>query len=279
MAMYLYYPGCMSDTSEDEYGRSLRATGALLNIEFEELDDWNCCGSIAAADFGRELAGALCARVVKLAQVKKQDIVAACPECVKNLRAAFGLVTNDGKFRARVSRVLDHSFRPDFHVRHVSEIFAHSETLDLIGKNRRRDIGRLRVVHFPGALANCILSSASEADPVEKVLRAAGATVLPWSYKHENVGANLWIGAPDVVRGLVARLITAARDAGAQAIATACPHSMAVIDGNQRRAGLTGGKKPVPVFYFSELAGFALGADGAEDWFLKHCCEPFEAFT
>jgi len=73
----------------------------------------------------------------------------------------------------------------------------------------------------------------------------------------------------DVVVHLVGRLLMAAEEAGANCIVTACPLCQMNLDSRQSR------RKPgMPIFYFTELVGLALGLEAAGGWLAKHITDP-----
>ena len=43
-----YYPGCSLESTARDYDESLRAVFDILDIELNELEDWNCCGASSA---------------------------------------------------------------------------------------------------------------------------------------------------------------------------------------------------------------------------------------
>ena len=45
MNKYLLYPGCSMESSAKAYMDSLNAIMEPLDLHFEEIDDWNCCGA------------------------------------------------------------------------------------------------------------------------------------------------------------------------------------------------------------------------------------------
>jgi len=45
---YTYYPGCRSQSSSSHLDISLRAIAPKLDVELEDLNDWNCCGAAVA---------------------------------------------------------------------------------------------------------------------------------------------------------------------------------------------------------------------------------------
>jgi heterodisulfide reductase subunit B len=90
--------------------------------------------------------------------------------------------------------------------------------------------------------------------------------VVPWSYGVDCCGGSLTLNRSDVVVHLVDKLARAAREAGAEALATACPMCMANVDGRQLYRGgppLPRAAKPdyepLPIFYFTELMALAYG--------------------
>ena len=42
---YAYYPGCSLEAGSAAYDVSVRAVMSQLDLQLDELDDWNCCGA------------------------------------------------------------------------------------------------------------------------------------------------------------------------------------------------------------------------------------------
>jgi len=72
----------------------------------------------------------------------------------------------------------------------------------------------------------------------------------------------------------VAKLVTEAERAGADAIVTACPLCQVNLDTRQTKVAQT-----MPIFYFSELMGIAFGAPDASTWLNKHIIDPVPVLT
>jgi heterodisulfide reductase subunit B len=95
---------------------------------------------------------------------------------------------------------------------------------------------------------------------MDDVLSAAGATVVDFPCKTECCGAGHSITDTSIVRDLSREILAMAKAAGAACIATACPLCQTNLDLRQRdieRA--TGERYGLPVFYFTQLLGLALG--------------------
>jgi heterodisulfide reductase subunit B len=91
---------------------------------------------------------------------------------------------------------------------------------------------------------------------MDQLLRAVGAEVIDWSYKTQCCGAAHSLTRPDIVLRLSSELINHAREAGADAMAVACPLCHANLDARQFQMKLP---HSLPVMYFTQLMSIALG--------------------
>jgi heterodisulfide reductase subunit B len=70
----------------------------------------------------------------------------------------------------------------------------------------------------------------------------------------------------DVVKKLVGRIVSMAKEAGAQCIVTSCGLCQANLEMRQD-IGL-------PIFYFTELMGVAFDVEKRDGWWKKHLISP-----
>jgi heterodisulfide reductase subunit B len=101
---------------------------------------------------------------------------------------------------------------------------------------------------------------------MDAMVELMGGEAVPWSYGVDCCGGSLTLNRSDVVVHLVDKLVEGAREAGAEAMVTACPMCMANVDGRQKyRGGSPIPRKPkpqyetMPIFYFTELMALAYG--------------------
>jgi heterodisulfide reductase subunit B len=100
---------------------------------------------------------------------------------------------------------------------------------------------------------------------MDEMLEAAGAETVDWPYKTECCGAALSITRPDAVGRLGHRLLSMARQAGAECLAVACPMCQANLDLRQSDAvEAHGDLAATPVLYVTQLLGLALGLSSDE---------------
>ena len=92
-------------------------------------------------------------------------------------------------------------------------------------------------------------------------MKAIGADVKNWSYKTDCCGGSLAISKTAIVVDMCDKLMSAAQEADANCVVTACPLCMANLD-MRPSSGLK-----LPIFYFSELISLAMGLPGSAGHF------------
>jgi heterodisulfide reductase subunit B len=110
---------------------------------------------------------------------------------------------------------------------------------------------------------------------MERLLNILGASPLEWSYKTDCCGAGLAVARPDIIDTLVQRLYDQALAAGADCFVVSCQMCQANLDLSQERIASKIGKDYyLPVFYFTELMGLALGHPKTLKWLSRHLVDP-----
>ena len=95
---------------------------------------------------------------------------------------------------------------------------------------------------------------------MDQLLAAAGAHTVDWPHKTECCGASLTLAGKDTVFRLVRELLQVADECGAECLAVGCPLCQANLDMYQSDAQARYGDVPsMPVFYFTQLLGLAMG--------------------
>ena len=105
---------------------------------------------------------------------------------------------------------------------------------------------------------------------MDNIMTALGAEVVPFPLKTECCGAAMGIPRRDIT----GRILERAQAFGADAVVVACPLCHMNLDLRQRQA--VGGSMKMPVLYFTQLMGLALGLPHQELGFEKLCVSPDE---
>ena len=94
---YAYYPGCSAEGTASAYDITSRMVAGALELEMEEIRDWNCCGATEYFSIDHLPAYALVAR--NLALIDPQEtpqVIAPCSACYVNLKKVD---ENMGKYK------------------------------------------------------------------------------------------------------------------------------------------------------------------------------------
>ena len=84
-----YYPGCSLEGTARDYADSIESVCGPMEIELQEIPDWNCCGATAAHSINHRASIDLPGRNLKLAaRLGNTDMLVPCPLCFNRLKAA-----------------------------------------------------------------------------------------------------------------------------------------------------------------------------------------------
>ncbi len=271
---YAYYPGCSLHATGIEYDESTRAVLRALGVELEELEDWNCCGASSGHSLDALAAVALPARNIALGQKTGHDLLAPCAACFNRLKVAEHALKTDAARRDQIERAIGFTYTAASRIRNPLDLIANEVGLTRVRALVKRRLNGLRLVSYYG----CLLVRPPEVvefdDPehprlLDKLLAALGAEPLDWAYATVCCGGSLSMTRPKIVTRLVGDLIAHAREVGAQALVTACPMCQMNLEMRQEGKGAR-----LPVLYFTELIGLALGVPESADWWGKHLIDP-----
>jgi heterodisulfide reductase subunit B len=260
---YYFYPGCSLESTAKDYQTSTLAVAGALGLEMPVLPNWTCCGSTAAHQSDRLLALALPAR--NLASASGRTLAVCCAACYSRLKLANHEIAHDGDSRRRVADALGADYDGSTPVKHLLEIMRDDLGLEKIAGRVSRPLVGLRVAAYYGCLlvrppAVMHFDDAENPMLLDQVAAAAGAEPVEWPYKTECCGASYSITKVEVVRRLSRQILAMARDAGADCLVTACPLCQINLDMRQGDIEKESGEKfGLPVFYFTQLLGLALG--------------------
>jgi heterodisulfide reductase subunit B len=273
---YAYYPGCSLEATAREYDLSVRAVCARLEIELVEIPDWSCCGASSGHNTNRRLAHALAGRNLALAESLGLDIAVACPACYIRLRTTDHEMKDNSRKRAELADLIAMPYEARGNTRHLLDIICNDIGMENLKKRLVKPLQGLKVACYYG----CYLVRPPEVvafdDPenpqaMDLLLDALGAEVKDWSGKVDCCGGSLSLTKREIARILVNELTDMARRAGAQAIVAACPLCHANLETRQSAER----ENKLPVFYFTELIGLAMGITEAKSWLKKHLISPF----
>ncbi len=272
---FSYYPGCSLHSTGCEYNDSVQAVFRALDIQLHELEDWNCCGASSAHIVSHELALALPARNIAIAQKVGRDVVMPCAACFNRHKSADYALRNDDQMRSFLEKAAGFRYTGTVAIRPLLDVVGNDIGLERVKELVRRPLTGLKAVGYYGCLLVRPAKITGFENPdnptlMNHLLEALGAEARPWAYATECCGGGLSLTKASVASRLVTRLVNYAREAGAEAIVTSCPLCQVNLEMRQ------GNQEKMPVFYFTELMGLAFGLEEARKWWAKHLISPMK---
>lgn len=265
---FAYYPGCSLESTAKEYDMSTREVFKALDTELLELDDWNCCGSSAASSTDYLLSLALPARNLAISENENLDVMAPCPECYLKLWKAYKSVKTDPEMLDEVNKTLEGTglkLRGSVDVKHPVYVLVNDFGLEKLKEKVVKPLEELKVIPYYGCVMlkpprTDRLDSAENPTGLDRIITTVGAAVVPFDSKVKCCGGALMLTNREVMLKLTHELLKEAKDAGADCIITACPLCHMALDARQIDVEMAYNEKiDMPVLYFTQLVGLALG--------------------
>ncbi len=259
-----FYPGCSLKGSSKEYNESVLALGKALDIEFEEIKDWNCCGASSAHALSKELSLSLPARVLALAEQQGlKEIVVPCAACYNRLSTTQYELAQNEKLREEITKTIGIPYKGDVKILNVLQLLQRF-AFDHIESKVVKPFSH-QVACYYGCLLvrpHKILQFDRVEDPqiMDLLMSKIGATPIDWAFKTECCGGGFSVSQTDIVSKLSGNLLKDAADRGAKAIIVACPMCHSNLD--MRRPEINkylNANIEVPVLYITQAIGLALG--------------------
>jgi heterodisulfide reductase subunit B len=278
---YAYFPGCSQGSTAEEYNRSLLAVAKRLEImELVEIPDWNCCGATpAAAIVHPTLPHSLAARNLSIARGMGMDsVVAPCAACYKNLRKASIDLRQNEELRAQLRGTLKNRSLSDVpKVRHPLDVVVNDVGLDNIPVTK--PLQGLKVACYYGCL---LTRPAGGFDDIEyptsmdRLMETLGAEAVDFAYKTKCCGGGIYMFHEQVSFSMSADVLAHAKAAGANAVAVGCPFCQLLLDLYQDKLGqIRNTTFDLPILFFTQLMGLAMGLDRAELGLERLIVSPF----
>ena len=278
---YAYFPGCSLHSTAKEYDISSRAVADSLGIELIEIPDWACCGATPAHLTLHLLSLAL--PVKNLLQAKKLgnlEVTTCCAACFSRLKIANRFMQKNDEHRAKVEEIVGESYRGDVNTRHFLDVLVNVFGLKNLKERTIRQLSGLKAACYYGCLLTrphdvTELDDLEEPHLIDDLMQAIGVETVQWPYKTECCGASFSLTRTDIVLKLSNDILQMASDEGAEAIVVACPLCQSNLD---LRQGMINKKYKkdfnIPILYFTQLVGLALGIDPKKLGLEKHIVNP-----
>lgn len=274
MKEYIFYPGCSMESNAIAYYESLMSVSKPLEMDLQEIDDWNCCGATEYVGISLTPAYALITRNLALANNQangSKTVVAPCSACYLNLAKADYYMKESPRLNQNVNTALEAgglNYQPgSLNIRHLLDVMINDIGLDEIKQHVVRPLSGLRVAPYLGCMVprpdyEHRWSDAEHPTELDLLLKALGAEVIDYPLKTHCCGGHMTQISPSTAFELIRRLISSADEYDADLMVTLCPMCQMNLDAYQNEMNNHFGTNyKMPILFFTQLIGLAFGMD------------------
>ena len=272
---YLYYPGCSLRSTGRAYEESLLSVLKVLDIPFEELNDWNCCGATSYVSIDETDAFALAARNLALAELQSSDgtinLIAPCSACFLVLLKTERYLESYPDVREKINSTLDKAglhYHGRVNVRHPLDVFVNDYGLENITKRVKYPLKGLKVASYYGCQMVRPFKTFDHShypETMDRLVKVLGAEPVDWPLKTRCCGGSLTGTIQEAGLRLNRLLLKEAEKRGADIMLTCCPLCQHNLECYQERINRKFDEKiNMPIAFFTQLMGVALGLSEKE---------------
>jgi heterodisulfide reductase subunit B len=256
-----------------------------LDVQMEEIPDWNCCGATSAHVMTENLALALPMRNLVLAErLENKTMGIACASCYSRMKGTKKHLDENPELARKInSTVIDEGeYKGTIDVKSMLQYCYEEIGLETIKSKVVKTLSGLKVACYYGCLLTRPKDVTNFDSPeypmsMDHLMEALGAKAVDFDYKTECCGASFSISDTEIVESLSGKILEVAKESGAHMIVVACPLCQSNLDMRQPDIEKHLGKKfDLPVMYFTQLMALAFGINEKELRLPKHIV-PVEA--
>lgn len=266
---YAYYPGCTLYSKARDFDVSGRACASALGIELEELPNWTCCGTTYPLVTDNLITLVSPVRNLATAKKQRQDLVTFCAFCYNVFKRTNYRVRKDSDSRQKINDFLredvEEPYAGEINVFHLLELLRDKIGFENIRAKAKRPLDGLKIACYYGCMLlrpkdEMNLDDIESPRIMDDLMRIIGASPIDFPFKTECCGSYLGVSSIDAALDCSYKVINSAIKNGAEAISVSCPLCFFNLETRQEEIiKRFRNIEPIPVYYFTELLGLALG--------------------
>lgn len=272
---YSFYLGCVIPNRYPMVERATRSVLGELGVKLKDMEGATCCpapGVFRSFDIPTWLT--IGARNITIAENNNANIVTMCNGCYGTLLEVDHTLKHDLKKREDVNshlKKVDRSFKGSIRVEHLAEVLYYDIGVEKIRDVVKYPLGLKIAVHY-----GCHLTKPPEIRPwnqefeeprfFDELVEAIGCESIPYKDKMMCCGAGGGVRSTvkEVSLDFTRHKLEEIRKTEAECIVNMCPFCMLQLDLGQLEVNSIfkdqiGEPFSIPVFYFTQLLGLAMG--------------------
>jgi heterodisulfide reductase subunit B len=262
------YWGCCIQANQFAYEMSLRATLPKFGVELVDLSESICCGD-PVKSVNDVAANFLAVRVLALANLTGiNSLLVPCNRCHFTLSEAQDTMKKNRQTAEKIISLLKEEgldYCPNIKIWHTIDLLHDFVGLEKIRMAVKKPLRGLKVATHVGCqvMRYSDLGRVDDAEnprKLDELLEAIGAEAVDYAEKLDCCGAALMRSHSDSALSLAGSKLKAVQGLNVAGLVVSCPECQLMFDARQKDAGTTVGVKlNVPVVYYTQLLGLALG--------------------
>ena len=266
---YAFFLGCTVPVRNLNYELSARWVAKTLGLELVDLEDFQCCGfPLKSVHFFDSLV--IAARNLALAEKAGLPVCTLCSACGGSLSEANHLLQHNKEIRAQVNerlKTVGLEYTGSGEVKHFIRILYEDLGLERIREKVTRPLSGFTFAPHYGCHFIKPAEAAGGIDPVEdpkslgELIEVTGAKALKYTTMLNCCGGSVLGAKEDLANTLAGQKLGEVNQLGANGLIMICPFCNVMYEGQQKKVEKKLEQKlKVPVLYYPQLLGLALGA-------------------
>lgn len=263
-----YYPGCTLNTVASDFDQSARRSARLLGLELAELSKWNCCGASFPLTPDNVIGLTGPANVLINAEKEGDRVATLCSFCYNTLKRTNHAINHNTETKEVMNDFLETDYQGDVKVLHLLEVLRDIIGFDQVKEKVVRPLKDVNVAAYYGCMLlrprkEVAIDADHESPQIfEAFLKAIGCKPIDYPHKGECCGSHLAMSEEEIVVRLSGQVVDSARQSGAEMMTTSCPLCFYNLERAQKaRMKSDQQYEALPVIYFTQILGLALGED------------------
>jgi len=265
------YLGCLIPTEQYAYEMAIREVLPDFGMELVDVEGVACCGA-PLRHINLSLTMYLSARNIALFEKDDLDMLAPCPYCHQAVSETKHVLDGNPELRKNVNAHLKEeglTYRGTLRHYHLLDLLHDIVGVDRIKEKAKVSLEGLNIAAHYGChliRPNDIPRPDDSENPqkMETLLEAIGAKSDYYNEKLDCCGAHILLNESESALTKTGQKLQAVQKHGFSGLATMCPWGHRMFDSKQDSAAQTvGGSLDVPVIYYIQLLGLAMGKDPA----------------
>jgi len=263
-----YYPGCTLKNHAKNFEDSTICSLNTIGVEVEELNRWNCCGtvfSLTTDDLIHHVAPIR--NLIRAKEANYDKVMTLCSMCYNTLKRANERVKSDPDSLDVLNNFMDREevqYEGDVQVFHLLEFLKDEIGFETLAEKVIKPLKKLKIASYYGCLLvrpkEIGLDDMENPSILDDLMEIIGADPVDFPYKTECCGAYQTVDRPDIIADRTNRILTSAKDQGAEIVVVSCPLCAFNLDQRQKQTIERYPEfKHIPVLYFTQPLAIALG--------------------